>query len=87
MNQITVEHTTKTELIAQIVEALKRTGLFERRTEFDFEDELLSRKEAANFLKVSLPTLDKMTKEGEIKCIRGTYLIRYRRSELLKLSH
>lgn len=44
--------------------------------------EPLTRKQAAQFLGVSLVTLSKWTKEGKIKSYRISSRIRYKRSEL-----
>jgi excisionase family DNA binding protein len=46
------------------------------------ETELLSRKDAAKVLGVSLPTLNEWTKSGTVKGYRIASRIRYKRSEL-----
>lgn len=45
-------------------------------------DELLSKKQAAIFLKMSLPTLSKLVLEGVIPCRRIGSNIRFKKSEL-----
>jgi excisionase family DNA binding protein len=44
--------------------------------------EYLTRKEAANFLSVSLPTLNDWTKTGKVKGYRIASRVRYKRAEL-----
>ncbi len=44
--------------------------------------EYLTRKEAANLLSVSLPTLNEWTKEGKVTGYRISSRVRYKRSEL-----
>lgn len=50
-----------------------------------FEEKLFTREEAAQFLSISLPTLNEWTKKGKIKChqIPGTGRVYYLRSDLL----
>lgn len=48
------------------------------------QDEWLSKKEAAKILKLSLPTIMKMVKEGKIPCSRIGNNIRFKRSSLEK---
>jgi len=45
-------------------------------------EEFLSRKEAAKFLNISLPTLDKLTNEGKIRRYAVGNVFRYKRFEL-----
>ncbi len=47
-------------------------------------EELLSKKEAGIFLKMSLPTLSKLVKEGAIPCSRIGGSIRFKKSHLEK---
>ena len=51
------------------------------------EDKLLSRKEAASFLRISLPTLHNWTTKPRIPSYRfeGTNRIYYKQSDLLKI--
>jgi excisionase family DNA binding protein len=48
------------------------------------EPQYLTREEAADFLRVSLPTLDRWAEDGKIRkhTIRGIRSVRYIRSEL-----
>lgn len=46
------------------------------------KEELITRKEAASFLGVTLPTLNEWTKTGTVKGYRINSRIRYKRSEL-----
>ncbi len=45
-------------------------------------EEYLTRNQAKNILQVSLPTLDKWTKDGSIPCCRIANQIRFKRSEI-----
>ncbi|MEI9954892.1 MAG: helix-turn-helix domain-containing protein [Ferruginibacter sp.] len=47
-------------------------------------DELLSKKEAAVFLRISLPTISKLVKEGVITCSRIGGSLRFKKSHLEK---
>jgi excisionase family DNA binding protein len=47
-------------------------------------EELLSKKEAANFLRMSLPTLSKLVKDGVIQCSRIGGSLRFKKSQLEK---
>ena len=51
----------------------------------EFKDlpELLTRKQAAKLLSISLGTLDTWSKEGRIEKVRNGGIVRYRKSELL----
>ena len=64
-------------------------SLFEQALDKRFEqytapksDEILSRKQAAEVLGISLPTLNEWTKEGIVKGYRINSRVRYKRSEL-----
>jgi len=46
------------------------------------EQSLLTRKEGANYLKVSLPTFDSLTKQGEIQAHIVGKLIRFKKEEI-----
>lgn len=46
------------------------------------QTKLLTRKEAALLLRISLPTLHKWTREGRIKAYRISNKIRYKQTEL-----
>jgi excisionase family DNA binding protein len=46
------------------------------------QTEYLTRKEAANLLSISLPTLNEWTKEGKVIGYRIASRVRYKRSEL-----
>jgi len=45
--------------------------------------EFLTRKEAASILKISLPTLDRLTLNGDIKVYRIGNMKRYKKDEIL----
>ena len=46
------------------------------------EDELLTRDDVAKLLKISLVTIYRLTKEGELPAVRGKRFVRYRRSDV-----
>ena len=46
------------------------------------ELQLFTRKESSNFLKISLPTFDNLTKQGEIQAHIVGKLIRFKKDEL-----
>ena len=79
------------QLIAKIAEALDVTVDYLVREEIketyvpqptSEQEVFLTRKEAADFLKISLPTLDKWTRLGEIKSYKVVNQIRYKKQEL-----
>lgn len=76
----------------QELQELLRTTVKEELSKFQFkvteapaseQFELFSKKEAASFLKISLPTLSRLVKSGEIKAFRlGKNRYRFRKSDL-----
>lgn len=48
------------------------------------EDHFITRKEAADLLKISLPTLNKRTKDGNLSAYRIGSRVLYKRSEILE---
>ena len=46
---------------------------------------LLSKKEAANLLRVSLPTFTKMIKEGKVKSCRVGQRLRFKKNQILSI--
>lgn len=51
----------------------------------DNEHDILNIKEAALYLRVSVPTLRSMARVGKVPCFRINRMYRFRRSELMKL--
>ena len=47
--------------------------------------DLLTRKEAASLLRVSLPTLDRMLREHQLPVIRLGHSVRFKRSSLIAM--
>lgn len=47
------------------------------------EDELLTREEAAKFLKIATVTLYRFTRDGELTVIKRGAYVRYRKSALI----
>jgi excisionase family DNA binding protein len=50
----------------------------------DSSDELLTRKDTANYLHVSLPTISSYEKSGQLKAVRFGSRVYFRKSDLLK---
>jgi excisionase family DNA binding protein len=75
------------ELKSLITDSLKETiiGLdFLKPQEPSNSKQILTRKETAEMLAVSLPTLHTYTKEGKIKSFRLGHLVRYRLEDVYK---
>jgi excisionase family DNA binding protein len=70
----------KEELQSLIKEGLK-SAMAEHPSPFN--DDLLSRKEAAYYLKVSLPTLNSWERSGYLQPVRFGSRVYYRKSDLL----
>ncbi|MEO6303779.1 MAG: helix-turn-helix domain-containing protein, partial [Bacteroidia bacterium] len=84
---ITVQGMYLTDLIAEIDKIVK-IRLDEKIVDFKYEDKLLSRKEIAKYLKISLPTLNDWTKKGLVSSYRIGSRILYKKSEVdLKINH
>lgn len=69
------------ELVELLLKAVKRED--ERGVSLPEHDELLDRKEAAAFLRITLPTLREYTRLGILKGYRLGSRVRYKRSELM----
>ncbi len=70
----------KTEISEEVF--CKISGLIQQTQETSTQTELLTRREAANLLGVSLPTLAEWTKTGKVKGYRIASRIRYKRHEI-----
>ena len=81
---IILQSTTSDELINSLVEKLKEEcpSIFTKKGKDD--NRLLTRKEVAKILGISLPTLSTWTKNGTIKALRinGTTAVRYRQKDV-----
>jgi excisionase family DNA binding protein len=66
-----------------LTEAFKGLNLF-NNPQPEKEKQILTRKETAEMLAVSLPTLHTYTKEGKIKSFRLGHLVRYRLEDVYK---
>ncbi|HEY4875440.1 MAG TPA: helix-turn-helix domain-containing protein [Puia sp.] len=82
MGKILINNFTEEELISIIKKALNE--FFKDRDFSKADKKVLSRKEAAHYLKLSLPSLDKLTKQGKIKVSRLGRSKKYLLSDLDK---
>lgn len=84
MQEFTVIQMTPQEL-KEIVHDAVREALSEFKDEFQREQQvkLLTRKEVAEMLRISLPTLNQWTKMGKLKAYRKSGRVYYKRNEIL----
>ena len=71
-------------LLFQKIDAIE--ALLNRPQSAPADDELLTREQAAEKLKVSLPTLNELTKSGKIPGYRIGNRLRYKASEIINAS-
>ncbi|MGG9970923.1 helix-turn-helix domain-containing protein [Ferruginibacter sp. SUN002] len=77
---------SKEELIELIQEAVQESlvSVQKENTTNKYQDEIFSKKQAASYLKISLPTLSLRTNEGLIKASRIGSRVLYYKSDLDK---
>lgn len=76
-------HSTTREQLADLMREVVQTELASLRPQSSTStDELLTRKEVAEMLSISLPTLHEWTKEGTIKAYRIGRAIRYKHDDV-----
>jgi len=78
-----IESTNKSELLDQISELLDQK-LNQANQQTKPDDELLTRKQTADLLKITLPTLWAWTNKDILPAYRIGNKIRYKKSEVLK---
>lgn len=74
---------SETDLRAVLSETIKKELESIRPVEQSNESELITRKETAKILDISLPTLNAYTRDGKIQSYRIGSRIRYKRNEVI----
>lgn len=69
-------------ITTNVVEKIKEVSI--NATPVVEEDPILTRKETATILQISLVSLHKWTKEGKIKALKISGRVRYKKSDVLK---
>jgi len=81
MNTIQIQNLSKEEFKELIQETVKEE-IKNHQPKSPSKDDYLSRKETAQMLGISLPTLHQWTMEGRIKAYRIGKLVRYKRNDV-----
>lgn len=81
MNTIQIQNLSKEELKELVQETVKEE-IKNHQPKTPSGDDYLSRKETANMLGISLPTLHEWTMKGKIKAYRIGRLVRYKRAHV-----
>lgn len=84
MNEINNPFALLDERLQRIEQLLKEQSRTEQTHQSTDETDLLTPKETADFLRISLPTLWRWQKKGKIKCYGIAGSRYYKRSELLE---
>ncbi len=82
-NQIILTGTTVTALVQEIAKAVRSELATKQPAEQPTPDDLLSRQEAAELLRITLPTLRQRTKEGRLRGYRMGARVLYSRLEVI----
>jgi len=82
MNKIFVEIQSKSELQDLIAETLREQLISFFKKDKEPDNRLLTRKQVAERLGISLPTLNLWTKEGIVPAVRLNSSVRYRMSDV-----
>lgn len=83
MDQVLFSPVPVSELLAEITNVVRREIASARPAAGETAEDLLSREEAAKFLRITLPTLRQRTKEGRLCGYRMGARVLYRRSEVI----
>lgn len=85
-SSILIHNVTKQELVNLIADAVSEQMAIFGGSQTDENKTYLRRIEAAKILRISLPTLDKLSKEGKIKYLRIGGRILYKHEDIINAS-
>lgn len=81
-NSVMIHNVTVDELYEKIRTTVRDEIVFQRSCEEVIEKKLLTRKETATKLRITLPTLNLYTKQGVLKGLRVGYRVLYRAEDV-----